>query len=217
MKRLLGFIFIFAAPISAQTHSAVLTWPASPTPSVTYNLYRSNISGGPYTIENTSPIAGTSFTDTANLSAGQTYCYVATAVNSAGQESAFGGQGCVTIPSDAPIAPPVVSLTLNPSTITAGQSATITLISSGETSCSGTFSQSNASTGVSPTVTTVYPETCIGPGGSTSVSTTLTVNAISAPKTISRTVTITIPSKGTSTCSVSVNSQGTVSISGTCK
>lgn len=61
-------------------HAAVLTWTASTTPNVTYNIYRATSSSGPFTTPlNSSPITLTTYTDT-TVQAGQTYYYVATAV-----------------------------------------------------------------------------------------------------------------------------------------
>jgi len=71
-------------------HAAILSWTASTTPDATYNVYRATSSSGPFTTPvNTSPITGTTFTDT-TVQAGQTYYYVATAV-SGGVESADSG------------------------------------------------------------------------------------------------------------------------------
>lgn len=80
-------------------HAAILSWTASTTPNVTYNVYRATSSSGPFTtLVNTSPITGTTFTDT-TVQAGQTYYYVATAV-SGGVESADSSPAVqATIPS----------------------------------------------------------------------------------------------------------------------
>jgi fibronectin type 3 domain-containing protein len=51
-----------------------------------YNIYRSNVAGGPYTLLTTTPITTLSYTDT-GLTNGQTYYYVATAVNTAGESA----------------------------------------------------------------------------------------------------------------------------------
>ncbi len=69
-------------------HAAALSWTASTTPNVTYNVYRATASTGPFTTPlNSSRISGTTFKDT-SVSAGQTYYYVVTAVASDGTESA---------------------------------------------------------------------------------------------------------------------------------
>ena len=63
-----------------------------------YYVYRSNTSGGPYTKLATSLAAGTSYTDTA-VQAGQTYYYIATAVDNNNQESAYSTEVKAVIPS----------------------------------------------------------------------------------------------------------------------
>ena len=80
-------------------HAAILNWTASTTPNVTYNVYRSSASAGPFTTPvNSSPITGTTYTDT-SVQAGQTYYYVATAVAS-GTQSAYSSPPVpATIPS----------------------------------------------------------------------------------------------------------------------
>jgi hypothetical protein len=73
----------------ANPHSVDLTWTASVSAHVTgYNVYRGTVSGGPYTKLNSSLVAGTGYTDTA-VQAGQIYYYVATAVNTSGNESIY--------------------------------------------------------------------------------------------------------------------------------
>ncbi len=80
------------------SHSVSLSWTASNSPNISgYNLYRGSISGGPYTLLNSSLVTGTTYTDTTVL-AGQTYYYVATAVNSSGQESGYSNEAQAVIP-----------------------------------------------------------------------------------------------------------------------
>lgn len=79
-------------------HAVSLTWIASASPGVTgYNIYRGT-APGTYPVELTStPVAGTSFTDT-TVAAGKTYYYVATAV--AGSESSgYSNQAQATVPT----------------------------------------------------------------------------------------------------------------------
>jgi fibronectin type 3 domain-containing protein len=65
----------------ATPHSVTLNWTASTSPNlIGYNIYRGTVSGGPYTKLNSSPVAVVTYTDN-NVVAGQTYYYVATAVN----------------------------------------------------------------------------------------------------------------------------------------
>jgi fibronectin type 3 domain-containing protein len=78
-------------------HSATLTWSASTSIVVGYNVYRGSTSGGPYTRLNSSLDAGTTFTDSSVLS-GQTYYYVVTAVDSNDVESADSNEVTAVIP-----------------------------------------------------------------------------------------------------------------------
>jgi hypothetical protein len=79
-------------------HSASLTWTASTSSVVGYNVYRSTTSGGPYTLITGSPVAGTSFTDT-SVQAGVTYFYVVTSVDANGGESVNSNEASSTIPT----------------------------------------------------------------------------------------------------------------------
>ena len=80
-------------------HSVDIAWDASSSTALQgYNVYRSTVSGGPYT--KISPaLAATAllFTDTSPVS-GKQYFYVVTAVDSSGAESAASTQVAVTIP-----------------------------------------------------------------------------------------------------------------------
>ncbi len=80
-----------AGNVSALTYDAdgsvTLQWQANAEPDLAgYNLYRSTQSGGPYTILNSSPIPGTSFSDTQTAN-GATYYYAISAVDQVGNES----------------------------------------------------------------------------------------------------------------------------------
>jgi hypothetical protein len=78
-------------------HSVALTWVASTSSNVTgYNIYRASVSGGPYTELNSSLVTGTSYTDS-TAQAGDTYYYVATAVNSQGAQSGDSNQATATV------------------------------------------------------------------------------------------------------------------------
>ena len=79
----------------AQTaHSVSLNWQPSPT-AVSYELYRSTISGGPYELV-ASAILGTNFVDEA-VTAGETYFYVAMAWDGT-KESGFSNQVIAVVP-----------------------------------------------------------------------------------------------------------------------
>ncbi len=70
-------------------HPTILTWGASTSSNVAgYNVYRSTTSGGTYTKLNSSLVTSTTFTD-GTSQPGQTYFYVATAVDGSGNESAY--------------------------------------------------------------------------------------------------------------------------------
>ncbi len=82
-------------------HAANLSWTASTTPNVTYNVYRAAASTGPFSTPlNSSPITGTKYVDT-TVQAGQTYYYAVTAVASTGTQSATSSpsaQGTIPTP-----------------------------------------------------------------------------------------------------------------------
>ncbi|HXC32594.1 MAG TPA: choice-of-anchor D domain-containing protein [Verrucomicrobiae bacterium] len=83
--------------VAAVSHSVSLSWTASTSTVVGYNTYTSQTSGGPYTRMNSSPVTGTSYTDS-NVTAGQTYFFVVTSVNSNNVESADSAQTTAVIP-----------------------------------------------------------------------------------------------------------------------
>jgi hypothetical protein len=77
-------------------HSVKLTWVASTTPGVTYNIYRRNETTGDYEQLNTIPISGLTFTDP-HPANGATYTYFATAAKGT-SESARSNPAPATIP-----------------------------------------------------------------------------------------------------------------------
>lgn len=81
-------------------HIVDLSWSASTSSSVSgYNVYRSTVSGGPYTKINSTLDASLSYSDN-TVQSGTTYYYVTTAVSSTGAESAYSNQvvGVVPLP-----------------------------------------------------------------------------------------------------------------------
>ncbi len=78
-------------------HTVDLTWNAA-SGAVGYNVYRGTVSGGPYTMINTSLDGATAYNDNTVVS-GQTYYYVATAVDSGNNESAYSNQTQAVIPT----------------------------------------------------------------------------------------------------------------------
>jgi hypothetical protein len=75
-----------------------LQWQASSSTGVIgYYVYRSTVSGGPYTGLVGSPIAGTSYRDS-NVISGTEYYYVVTAVGAGGAESVYSAQVAASVP-----------------------------------------------------------------------------------------------------------------------
>jgi peptidoglycan/xylan/chitin deacetylase (PgdA/CDA1 family) len=96
--------------------------------------------------------------------------------------------GAGTPPPPSPPGTPTVSLSANPTSITSGQSSTLTWSSTNATSCTASGAWSGArelsgSVSVSPTATATYTLACTGAGGTTSQSTTVTVSTQPPPPT----------------------------------
>jgi fibronectin type 3 domain-containing protein len=92
-------VVLIAGLASAQT--VKLTWVQSKsTPVSTNNVYRGDVSGGPYSeiFESTGPII--KYLD-ATVVDGQTYCWVVTAVSN-GVESPYSNEACETVTTQAP-------------------------------------------------------------------------------------------------------------------
>ena len=82
---------------SPKQHTVNLSWDASLSQVAGYNVYRSTTSGGPYSRINSGLDPSTTYADSA-IAGGQSYYYVTTAVNSAGDESGFSNEVQVVIP-----------------------------------------------------------------------------------------------------------------------
>lgn len=78
-------------------HTIALNWGASSSSVAGYNVYRSSVSGSSYAKVNSSLVGGVSFTDS-NVQTGQTYYYVATAVDSSGNESVYSNEVPAIVP-----------------------------------------------------------------------------------------------------------------------
>ena len=78
-------------------HQVTLNWLASPSRTEGYFVYRSSQPGGPYSRITAAPVVETSYVDL-NVSAGQTYFYVVTAVGS-GVESAYSNEREADVPT----------------------------------------------------------------------------------------------------------------------
>ncbi len=79
------------------SHSVTLTWDASSSEVTGYNVYRGAASAGPFTRLNGSLVNELNFTD-GNVTAGATYFYVTTAVDSAGIESGYSNSARAVVP-----------------------------------------------------------------------------------------------------------------------
>lgn len=79
------------------SHSVALSWSPSTSAVAGYNVYRSEVSGGPYTKLDSSIVTADSYTDS-TVQGGQTYYFVVTSVTAAGVESADSAQVSVAVP-----------------------------------------------------------------------------------------------------------------------
>jgi hypothetical protein len=82
----------------APQHSVALSWTASTSTVIGYNVYRGTQAGGPYVALNGAADASTSYSDSA-VQAGQTYFYVVTAVDGSGNESVYSNQAQAVVPT----------------------------------------------------------------------------------------------------------------------
>jgi hypothetical protein len=82
------------APVA---HSVDLSWSASSSTVIGYNVYRGTQTGGPYTAINPVLQSGTSFADS-TVASGKTYYYVVTAVNSNQVESTPSNEAVAVVP-----------------------------------------------------------------------------------------------------------------------
>jgi hypothetical protein len=83
--------------VQAASHSVTLNWTASASTVSGYNVYRSTVSGGPYTKLNSTLDVATTYVDT-SVQAGLTYFYVVTSVDSSSVESVNSTEVSATIP-----------------------------------------------------------------------------------------------------------------------
>lgn len=89
---------VTGAGTATTQHSVALSWAASTSSIVGYNVYRGGASGGPYSRLTTAPDVSTNYVDSA-VQSGQTYYYVNTAVDSQGMESKYSTQVKAVIPT----------------------------------------------------------------------------------------------------------------------
>lgn len=85
--------------LAGGSHLVDLSWTASTSTVVGYNVYRGTVSGGPYATKvNSAVVPRTAFTDT-GVVAGQTYFYVVTAVDANGVESVYSNEASALVPT----------------------------------------------------------------------------------------------------------------------
>lgn len=109
MKQLiLSVVMTLVGLAQSTTRPVVLAWqPSTPPAPNGYNLYKSNITGGPYTKVNPTPVLGLSFTDPGET-IGSSVFYVVTALNVAcvvppvgpcGESDPTGEAALINVPS----------------------------------------------------------------------------------------------------------------------
>jgi hypothetical protein len=91
-------ISLLGRAVQPVSHSVTLFWTPSSASVAGYNIYRSSVSGGPYTRLNSSLGASMTYLDSTVL-ASQTYYYVATSVDSTNDESVYSNEVSFTIPT----------------------------------------------------------------------------------------------------------------------
>lgn len=84
--------------VAAVQHNVGLSWTASTSTVVGYNVYRGSQSGGPYVALTGAADASTTYTDS-SVQAGQTYYYVVTAIDGSGNESVYSNQAQAVVPT----------------------------------------------------------------------------------------------------------------------
>ncbi|QQS15437.1 MAG: fibronectin type III domain-containing protein [Candidatus Moraniibacteriota bacterium] len=157
---------------------------------VSWTAATDNIGVAGYQVEHCSPSGCSTFTQVgtptsspfidSGLTANAFYNYHVRAVDAAGNTS--GWSNVVGATTQAASQTPTISLSANPTSITSGQSSTLTWSSTNATSCtaSGSWSGTKATSGtqsVSPATTSTYTLTCTGTGGATNQSATVTVGS----------------------------------------
>jgi len=82
---------------STSPHTVSLSWDASTSEVIGYNVYRGTQSGGPYVKLTLSPLPTTTYLDS-SVADGMTYFYVSTSINKEGEESTYSNQATATVP-----------------------------------------------------------------------------------------------------------------------
>ncbi len=106
------------------------------------------------------------------------------AISCVGNGGSASATTTVTVTTGGGGVTPTVSLSANPSSITAGATSTLTWSSTNMTSCSAPWTNATSTSGtqvVSPTTTTEYAITCTGNYGTKTASTTISVTPVVVP------------------------------------
>jgi archaellum component FlaF (FlaF/FlaG flagellin family) len=82
---------------AATAHSVQISWTGSSSTVAGYNVYRTQTSGSGYTLINGGLVSLDDYSDT-TVQSGQTYYYVATAVDGSGNESAYSNEAQAIVP-----------------------------------------------------------------------------------------------------------------------
>lgn len=182
----IGLILLACAAGLAAQHSTTLSWTASTTAGVTYNVYRGTVSGGPYTLLTSIPV-GVMYTDSA-VSNGATYFYVARA-DMAGVESDNSNEVKAVIPTPAT----VVAISISPTSaaVSTGSSVQFHATVTGSTNTAVNWTVQNgiisstglygapATTGVSTVTATALADTTKKDTASITVAALPTVTTLS--------------------------------------
>ena len=91
-------IALSGAGTQTSAHYVALTWVPSASAVAGYNVYRSEVSGGPYSKLDSNFVAADTYTDS-TVQAGLTYYYVVTSLTSSGLESPDSVQTSATVPT----------------------------------------------------------------------------------------------------------------------
>jgi fibronectin type 3 domain-containing protein len=83
--------------VQPTSHTVTLSWTASTSTVSGYNIYRSTTNGSGYAKINSNLVASLSYNDS-TVQSGTTYYYVATAVDSSGNESTDSNQATAIVP-----------------------------------------------------------------------------------------------------------------------
>jgi hypothetical protein len=85
------------SPLASAQHAVTLNWVASPSTVMGYNVYRSSQAAGPFQRLNSTAVTTLQYNDT-NVSSGQLYYYVVTAVDPNGAESIYSNESVASVP-----------------------------------------------------------------------------------------------------------------------